>query len=125
MNVINIDELARNYKATLKRDGFAPISTTNTPNIYKQLEEYKRTRSLKLAADIIENFNNYHVLDHELYYQMLEDSEELQALKVKQRKAARRTNANLTPEQLSDRNRKAAIARWNKVKNNNVIKDIK
>lgn len=125
MNVINIDELARNYKASLKRDGFAPISTPNTPNIYKQLEEYKRTRSLKLAADIIENLNNYHVLDHELYYQMLEDSEELQALKVKQRKAARRTNANLTPEQLSDRNRKAAIARWNKVKNNNVIKDIK
>lgn len=123
---INIDKLAKQHKTALKRDGFAPIETPNdTQNIYKQIQEYKRTRSLKLAADIIENLNNYHVLDHDLFYHLTEDSAELQELKEKQRKSARRTNGNLTPEQLSDRNRKAAISRWNKVKNNNLIKDIK
>lgn len=121
-NIINIDELQRAHVAELQRAG---LTTEKQPNVYKQIEVYKRTKSLKTAADIVENLKNYHILDHELYYKLLEDSQELQALKEKQRKSARRTNVKLTPKQLSERNRKAAIKRWNRVKANKLIQDIK
>lgn len=121
-NIINIDELQRAHVAELQRAGLAAEKQLN---VYKQIEAYKRTKSLKTAADIVENLKNYHILDHELYYKLLEDSQELQALKEKQRKSARCTNAKLTPKQLSERNRKAAIKRWNRVKANQLIQDIK
>ena len=93
-------------------------------NIYTLLDEYQRTRSIKTAADIIENLKHYVILTRDEFETLTEMAAEAQGLKEKQRKAARRTNDNLTPQQLSDRNRKAAIARWNKVKNNKLIKDI-
>jgi len=123
--MINIDKLKAEYIETLKREGFYIDETNKTPNIYMMLQEYKRTRSIKTATDIIENLKHYVILTHDEFETLTEMAAKAQALANKQRKAARRTNAMLTPQQLSDRNRKAAIARWNKVKNNKIIKDIK
>ena len=123
--MINIDKLKAEYIETLKREGFYTDETNETLNIYKMLQEYDRTRSIKTAADIIENLKHYVILSRDEFETLTEMAGKAQALANKQRKAARRTNAKLTPQQLSDRNRKAAIARWNKVKNNNLIKDIK
>lgn len=123
--MINIDKFKAEYIETLKREGFYKEENNESTSIYMMLQEYDRTRSIKTAADIVENLKNYHILDHELYYKLLEDSQELQALKEKQRKSARRTNGMLTPQKLSERNRKAAIARWNKVKESKLIRDIK
>lgn len=123
--MINIDKLKAEYIETLKREGFY-IDENNKPNnIYMMLQEYKRTRSIKTAADIIENLKHYVILSRDEFETLTAMAAKAQALANKQRKAARRTNGNLTPQQLSDRNRKAAIARWNKVKNNKLIKDIK
>lgn len=121
--MLNIDEAYRNYKESLKAQGFAPAEKPK--NIYTLLDEYQRTRSIKTAADIMEDLKHYVILTREEFETLTAMAAKAQALANKQRKAACRTNANLTPQQLSDRNRKAAIARWNKVKNNNLIKDIK
>lgn len=121
--MINIDELKRDYIANLKAQGFAPAEKPK--NIYTLLDEYQRTRSVKTAADIVENLKYYVILTKEEFTNLTEMSAEAQGLKEKQRNSARRTNGNLTPQQLSDRNRKAAIARWNRMKTNKLIKDIK
>lgn len=93
--------------------------------IYEQLQEFNRTKSLTLAVNIVNNLKNYHILSHEEFNNLTEMASLYQANRIKHRKGAYLTNKNLTPEQLSERNRKAAIARWNKVKNNKLIKDIK
>lgn len=121
--MLNIDQAYRDYKELLKAQGFAPAKKPK--NIYTLLDEYQRTRSIKTAADIVENLKYYVILTKDEFTNLTELAAESQGLKEKQSKAARRTNAKLTPQQLSDRNRKAIIARWNKVKNNNLIKDIK
>lgn len=123
--MINIDKLKAEYIETLKREGFYTDETNETKNIYMMLHEYYHTRSIKTAADIIDDLKNYVILSRDEFETLTVMAAKAQALANKQRKAARRTNAKLTPQQLSDRNRKAAIARWNKVKNNNLIKDIK
>lgn len=123
--MINIDKLKAEYIETLKREGFYKEETNEPTSIYMMLQEYDRTRSIKTAADIIENLKHYVILTRDEFETLTAMAAKAQALANKQRKAARRTNALLTPQQLSDRNRKAAIARWNKVKNNNLIKDIK
>ena len=123
--MINIDKLKAEYIETLKREGFYTDETNDTKNIYMMLQDYYRTRSIKTAADIIENLKHYVILSPDEFETLTAMSAKAQAVANKQRKAARRTNAKLTPNQLSERNRKAAIARWNKVKNNNLIKDIK
>lgn len=123
--MINIDKLKAEYIETLKREGFYKPETNEKPTIYMQLQEYNRTRSIKTAADIIENLKHYVILTRDEFETLTVMAAKAQALAIKQRKAARRTNAKLTPQELSDRNRKAAIARWNKVKNNKLIKDIK
>ena len=114
--MLNIDELKRDYIANLQKEGFYQKQKRT---IWQMLEEYKRTKSIKTAADIVETLPNYHILDSELYYK------QLQALKEKSRKTIKRYNESCTPQELSDRNRKVAIARWNKVKANKLIKDIK
>ena len=123
--MINIDKLKAEYIEALKREGFYKPETNEKPTIYMQLQEYNRTRSIKTAADIIENLKHYVILTRDEFETLTEMAAEAQGLKDKQRKAARRTNAALTPQQLSDRNRKAAIARWNRIKTNKLIKDIK
>jgi hypothetical protein len=120
--MINIDKLKAEYIETLKREGFY---TNEMPTIYMMLQEYDRTHSIKTAADIIENLKHYVILSRDEFETLTEMAAKAQALANKQRKAARRTNAMLTPQQLSERNRKAAIARWNRIKNNELIKDIK
>lgn len=120
--MINIDELKRDYIANLKAQGFAPAEKPK--NIYTLLDEYQRTRSITTAAAIVENLKYYVILTKEEFANLTELAAEAQGLKAKQRKSACRTNATLTPQQLSDRNRKAAVARWNKAKANNLIKDI-
>ena len=123
--MINIDKLKAEYIETLKREGFY-IDENNKPNnIYMMLQEYDRTRSIKTAADIIENLKHYVILSRDEFETLTAMAAKAQAIANKQRKAARRTNAKLTPQQLSDRNRKAAIARWNRIRNNKLIKDIK
>lgn len=123
--MINIDKLKAEYIEALKREGFYKPETNEKPTIYMQLQEYNRTRSIKTAADIIENLKHYVILTSDEFETLTTMAAKAQAVSHKQRKAARRTNAMLTPQQLSDRNRKAAIARWNKVKNNKLIQDIK
>lgn len=123
--MINIDKLKAEYIEALKREGFYTEETNETPTIYMMLQEYYRTRSIKTAADIIDDLKHYVILSRDEFETLTYMAAKAQTLSNKQRKSARRTNAILTPEQLSDRNRKAAIARWNKVKNNNLIKDIK
>lgn len=121
--MINIDQLKRDYIANLKAQGFAP--TEKPKNIYTLLDEYQRTRSIKTAADIMEDLKNYVILSRDEFKTLTAMAAKAQAIKEKQRKSALRTNAKLTPQELSERNRKVAIARWNKVKNNNLINDIK
>lgn len=124
--MINIDKLKAEYIETLKREGFYKYENNKPNNIYMMLQEYYRTRSIKTAADIMENLKHYVILSREEFETLTAMTAKAQALVNKQRNSARRTNAMLTPQQLSDRNRKAAIARWNKVNNNNkLIKDIK
>lgn len=94
-------------------------------NIYQQLEEYQKTNSIKLAADIIANLKNYHILTNEEFNNLTEMAALYQESKIKHRKGAYITNHKLTPQELSERNRKVAIARWNKVKESKLIKDIK
>lgn len=124
-NMINIDKLKAEYIEALKREGFYILETNEKPTIYMKLQEYNRTRSIKTAADIIENLKHYVILSCDEFETLTTMAAKAQALTNKQRKAARCTNAMLTPQQLSDRNRKAAIARWNKVKNIKLIQDIK
>lgn len=123
--MINIDKLKAEYIETLKREGFYKPETNEKPTIYMRLQEYQRTRSIKTAADIIEDLKHYVVLSRDEFETLTAMAAKAQALTNKQRKAARRTNAMLTPQQLSERNRKAAIARWNRIKTNKLIKDIK
>lgn len=123
--MINIDKLKTEYIETLKREGFYKPETNKTDNIYKMLQEYYCTRSIKTAADIMENIKHCVILSRDEFESLTAIAEKAKALKYKQSKAACRTNAKLTPKQLSDRNRKAAIARWNRIKNNKLIKDIK
>lgn len=123
--MLNIDKLKAEYIETLKCEGFYTEETNETPNIYMMLQEYYRTRSIKTAADIIDDLKRYVILSRDEFETLTAMSAKAQTLSNKQRKSARRTNAMLTPEQLSDRNRKAAVARWNRIKNNNLIKDIK
>lgn len=123
--MLNIDKLKAEYIETLKREGFYTDETNETPNIYMMLQEYYRTRSIKTAADIIDDLKHYVILSRDEFEILTAMAAKAQAIANKQRKAARRTNAMLTPQQLSDRNRKAAIARWNRIKNNKLIKDIK
>lgn len=123
--MINIDKLKAEYIETLKREGFYTDENNKPNNIYMMLEEYNRTRSIKTAADIIENLKHYAILTRDEFETLTAMAAKAQALVNKQRKSARRTNAMLTPQQLSERNRKAAIARWNRMKTNKLIKDIK
>lgn len=123
--MINIDKLKAEYIETLKREGFYKEENNEPTSIYMMLQEYDRTRSIKTAADIIENLKHYVILSRDEFETLTEMAAKAQALANKQRKAARRTNAMLTPQQLSERNRKAAIARWNRIKTNKLIKDIK
>ena len=123
--MLNIDKLKAEYIETLKREGFYTDENNKPNNIYMMLQEYNRTRSIKTAADIIENLKHYVILTRDEFETLTAMAAKAQALANKQRKSARRTNAMLTPQQLSDRNRKAAIARWNRMKTNKLIKDIK
>lgn len=123
--MINIDKLKAEYIETLKCEGFYTDENIKPNNIYMMLQEYNRTRSIKTATDIIENLKHYVILTRDEFETLTAMAAKAQALANKQRKAARCTNAMLTPQQLSDRNRKAAIARWNKMKTNKLIKDIK
>lgn len=124
--MFNIDKALKEYKEQLKNDGLAPIKDTPRRPIYFKIKEYNKTKSLSLAQEIINDMQKYYVLvDRTEWNTLTQMASEAQALKEKQKKAAHRTNTKLTPQQLSDRNRKAAIARWNKVKNNKLIKDVK
>ena len=123
--MINIDKLKAEYIESLKREGFYTDENNKSNNIYMMLQEYYRTRSIKIAADIMDDLKNYVILTRDEFETLTDMVAKAQALANKQRKAARHTNAKLTPQQLSDRNRKAAIARWNRIKNNKLIKDIK
>ena len=123
--MINIDKLKSEYIETLKREGFYTDENNKPNNIYMMLQEYDRTRSIKTASDIMDELKHYIILTRDEFETLTAMAAKAQVLSNKQRKAACRTNAKLTPQQLSDRNRKAAIARWNKVKNNNLIQDIK
>lgn len=123
--MINIDELKAEYIEALKREGFYTDENNKPNNIYMMIQEYYRTRSIKTAADIMENLKHYVILSRDEFETLTTMAAKAQALANKQRKAARCTNAKLTPQQLSERNRKAAIARWNRIKNNKLIQDIK
>lgn len=123
--MINIDKLKAEYIETLKREGFYKEENNESTNIYMMLQEYDRTRSIKTAADIIEDLKHYVILSRDEFETLTAMAAKAQAVVNKQRKAARRTNAMLTPQQLSERNRKAAITRWNRIRNNNLIQDIK
>lgn len=121
--MFNIDKALKDYNNQLKAEGFAPIEQPRRPLHFK-IKEYNKTKSLSLANEIIEDLQKFYVyLEREDFEMLKALASEAEALKHKQKKAATRTNANLTPQQLSERNRKVAIARWNKVKN--VIKDVK
>ena len=123
--MINIDKLKAEYIESLKREGFYTDENNKPNNIYMMLQEYNRTRSIKTAADIIENLKHYVILSRDEFETLTEMAAKAQAIRDKQSKAARQTNANLTPQQLSDRNRKAAIKRWNRINSSKLIKDIK
>lgn len=120
--MFNIDQAAREFKEKLKQDGF--IEQPRRP-IHFKIKEFKRTRSIALACEIIDDLENYHILDNDEFETLTNLASEAQAVKLKQKQAARRTNTNITPQKLSERNRKAAIARWNKVKESNLIKEVK
>lgn len=123
--MLNIDKLKAEYIETLKREGFYTPETNEKPTIYMMLQEYYRTRSIKTAANIIDDLKHYVILTRDEFETLTEMAAKAQVLASKQRKAARRTNRMLTPQQLSERNRKAAIARWNRIKANKLIQDIK
>ena len=123
--MLNIDKLKAEYIETLKREGFYKPESNEKPTIYMRLQEYQRTRSIKTAADIIEDLKHYVILSRDEFETLTAMAAEAQALKEKQRKSARLTNAKLTPQELSERNRKAAITRWNRINANKLIKDIK
>ena len=57
--MINIDKLKAEYIETLKHEGFYTDENNKPNNIYMMLQEYYRTRSIKTAADIIENLKHY------------------------------------------------------------------
>lgn len=121
--MINLDKEVQKYKEILKRDGLLSIPTPRRPIWFKQ-KEFEKTKSITLAVEIVNDLKDYHILDNEEFEKLLEDAEKYQVLNNKRKEGARKTNAKLTPQQLSERNRKAAIARWNKTPKN-IIKDIK
>lgn len=124
--MFDIDKALKAYKQQLQEEGLAPIEDTPRRPIYFKIKEYNKTKSLSLAQEIINDMQKYYVLvDRTEWNTLTQMALETQALKEKQKKAAHRTNIKLTPQQLSERNRKAAITRWNKVKNNKLIKDVK
>lgn len=120
--MFNIDQAAREFKEKLKQDGF--IEQPCRP-IHFKIKEFKRTRSIALAFEIIDDLENYHILDNDEFEALTNIASEAQALKLKQKQAARCTNSKLTPQEVSERNRKVAIARWNKVKESKLIKEVK
>lgn len=121
--MFNIDKALKDYNNQLQAEGFAPIEPPRRPLHFK-IKEYNKTKSLSLANEIIEDLQKYYVyLDREDFEMLQALASEAEALKVKQKQSAKRTNGKLTPQQISERNRKAAIARWNKAKN--VIKEVK
>lgn len=123
--MFNIDKALKAYNDQLKADGLAPIEQPRRP-IYFKIKEYNKTQSLSLAQEIINDLQEYYIiLDNDDYNQLVAIASEKQALSKKQRQSANRTNTKLTPEQISARNRKVAIARWNNMKNNKLIKDVK
>lgn len=123
--MFNIDKALKDYNNQLKAEGFAPIEPPRRPLHFK-IKEYNKTKSLSLANEIIEDLQKYYVYLEREDFEMLQAlASEAEALKTKQKKAAKRTNAKLTPQQVSERNRKVAIARWNNMKNNKLIKDVK
>lgn len=122
--MLNIDKALNNYKQQLQADGLAPIKAMPRRPIHFKIKEYARTKDLALAAEIVEDLKYYHLLDDVDFNKLTRIAAESQALKEKQQKSAKRTNAKLTPQQLSERNRKAAIARWNKTPKN-IITEIK
>ena len=123
--MFNIDKALKQYKEQLKHDGLAPIENTPRRPIHFKIKEFKRTRSIALACEIIDELENYHILDNDEFEALTNIASEAQALKLKQKQAARHTNGKLTPQELSERNRKVAIARWNKVKESKLIKEVK
>lgn len=104
------------------------ITTTQTP-LQEKLTRYKSTKDLALAAEICEEITNYHILNDEdfqklvnlaAYAQVYEEN--YKAEKAKGGKAAAK---RMTPQQRSEKARRMALARWNKVDKSKVIKDVK
>lgn len=105
------------------------VLTTHTTPLDEKLARYKSTRSIALAAEICDDLASYHILNDEDFEKLVnlaaygKVAEE--KYKTEKQAGARARNAMLTPKQRSDHARKMAIARWNKVNTNKLIKDIK
>lgn len=120
--MFNIDQALKAYKSQLKAAGLSPEKPAD---IFKQLEEYAKTKSIKLAADIIENIKNYHILTDDEFNNLTELASLGQHYKAEKQAGARAKNSKMTPQERSEHARKMAIARWNRMESSKLIKDIK
>lgn len=120
--MFNIDQALKAYKNQLKAAGLSPEKPAN---IFKQLDEYNRTKSIKLAADIIENLKNYKILTCDEFENLTELASLGQHYKSEKVAGAVAKNSKMTPQQRSEHARKMAIARWNRMESSKLIKDIK
>lgn len=70
---------------------------------------------MKIKIDAVESAPEYIKITRREYTHLTQKADLYDAYRASQRKRAKRISEILTPEQLSARGRKAALARWQKV----------
>ena len=104
------------------------ITITPTP-LQEKLTRYQSTKDLALAAEICAELANCHIMNDEDFQKLVNLAAFGQAYeknyKAEKSKGGKATAERMTPQQRSEKARKMALARWNKVDNNKVIKDVK
>ena len=104
------------------------ITITQTP-LQEKLTRYKSTKDLALAAEICADLANYHIMNDADFQKLVNLAAFGQVCeenyKAEKAKGGKSTAERMTPKQRSEKARKMALARWNKVDNSKVIKDVK
>lgn len=104
------------------------ITITTTP-LQEKLTRYQSTKDLALAAEICAELANYHIMNDEDFQKLVNLAAFGQAYeknyKAEKSKGGKATAERMTPQQRSEKARRMALARWNKLDNSKVIKDVK
>lgn len=104
------------------------ITITQTP-LQEKLTHYQSTKDLALAAEICAELANYHIMNHEDFEKLVNLAAYGQVCKknykAEKAKGGKATAQRMTAQQRSEKARRMALARWNKVDNSKVIKDVK